>query len=406
MIAFAFWQQFKEIVIREFKLILNDSRLRSVVLIAPIIYGILMSAVYWHDTVDEVSIAVVQNDHSQLARNLSRLLDASPKLKVLQNTHHITEAERALMEGSVAGIVVIEEDFSSRIKTGKESRVVAIVDASNLLLANTISNAVLSVTQTISAGVSVEKLKLRGLTHNQALATAMPIRTELRPLFNPQFSYNKFMLPGLLMTVLQQVMLLGLALSWSGERETTSIKSLLSLSSRPWILLSAKAVPYLLIHGLVCGLFIGLFFPASGLNMEGSWLLLIIYTVLFLFAIVTWGMWISIWLPNRLFATQVLMFLAMPSFLLSGYTWPQSAMPEILQKISQLLPLTHFIVGLRRICLGGSDLEMLGTSMIILIAFSLVHISLAWLGIKLLLKRNAMSQSAKSHDLQELQLNP
>jgi ABC-2 type transport system permease protein len=280
---------------------------------------------------------------------------ASPNLKVARRLTNLQEAKHLFVDGTVAGIVLIERDFTDKIKTGKSTRLIVFLDGSNLVLANTVAKPVASIAQTLSVGIGIQKLQRMGLTRDQAMATVLPVRPELRAMYNPSYNYSLFMIPGLLMTILQQVVLLGLALSWSGEREGNTLTNLFSLSRNPFILIGAKAFPYLLIHGLVCALFIGLFFPATGISITGHWFLLLIYTAAFLLSIVTWGAWISAWVSNRLFATQVLMFVAMPSFLLSGYTWPHMAMPDFLQAISQLLPLTHFVGGLRRLCLGAAD---------------------------------------------------
>jgi ABC-2 type transport system permease protein len=69
------------------------------------------------------------------------------------------------------------------------------------------------------------------------------------------------------------------------------------------------------------------------------------------------GMLFSLAIPNQLKATELLMVLATPSFLLSGYTWPFEAMPTLIQRFSNLLPLTHFLQGFRRIAIYRGTVE-------------------------------------------------
>jgi len=217
---------------------------------------------------------------------------------------------------------------------------------------------------------------------------------DFRPLFNPSFNYSNFLLPGLFMAILQQVILLGLALSWTGEKEDKSLATLVRTSRSPLVLMTGKALPYLVVNFLVAEVFLRLLFPFCDIPMEGSWAVAIPFTALFTLTIVTWGLWVSGLCRTRLFATQLLMFIALPSFVLSGFTWPTRAMPYPIQVLGQMLPLTHFVNGFRNVYLGAAEFRYVADDFAALGLFTLVNIVLSYFVIRRFIVKPGLAEIA------------
>jgi ABC-2 type transport system permease protein len=104
--------------------------------------------------------------------------------------------------------------------------------------------------------------------------------------------------------------------------------------------------------------------------------------MLFIVTIVFWGMWFSAFCQSRLTATQVLMFVALPSFLLSGFTWPVKAMPDAVQWISQLLPITHFVSAFRNLYLGGATWRYVAPNFAILSVFLTLNLVISFFALR------------------------
>jgi ABC-2 type transport system permease protein len=339
---------------------------------------IIVCGVYAPSYVTEVPIAVVQQDKSALSQRMIRWLDQHQKVKVTQTLSDITQAETLLKQGDIAAYVVFEKDFSQRLKRNEEARVVLFCDATNMVVANTINAATQGVVQTFSAGLSMNKARRLGAFKEQAQALAAPIRAEIRPLGNPSFSYADFMLPGMLLTVLQQVILLALALSWAGEREAQTWSELKSLSQRSWVLLLGKNLPHLFIHFVWLLIFFSVVLPLSSVSSEARIGSLMLFALIFVLVMVSWGTWVSLVIGDRLGATQALMFLSVPSFILSGYTWPSASLPLLLQGISQVLPLTHCAVMFRKIHGMGLEISAFPQELAILTLFIVLHLLAAF----------------------------
>lgn len=375
---------------REFRIIWKDSRIRSVVFLAPFLYAALFCVIYVKHTLSELPIAVVQEEVSGPSRLLVRMLDASTKLTVSRQAYSAAELPEMIYDNSVVAAVIIPSDFSLRLKRGHDTTVSAYVNAASMVSANTAAKAINEVVQTFSAGVELKTLMKKGDHLQAAKERFMPVKLDLRSLFNPSFNYSNFMVPGLLMAILQQVILLGVALSWTGEKEKGTLPELFSLSPHPLALFIGKSLPYLAINFVVAEFYLRVLFPLNDIPMEGSWLIAIPYTFLFVFTIVTWGMWVSGIFRTRLFATQALMFLAMPSFILSGFTWPHEGMPLLVQWMGNLLPMTHFVNGFRSVYLAGAPFHYVYRDFLILTGFAIFNVALALWVIKRMDRRPAL----------------
>src|SRR5690606_33590911 len=143
---------------------------------------------------------------------------------------------------------------------------------------------------------------------------------------NRATNYMYFLWPGVLATVLQQVLLLGLALSFAQEFEQGSFPELVSRCSSTLKLILVKVIPYLVMS---VGIWLMYLFFTWWFRIpvyENIWALTWIAGV-FILSVSFIGILVSIVIPNQLKATEVLMVIATPSFILSGFTWPLSQMP-------------------------------------------------------------------------------
>lgn len=373
---------------REWQLIRSNKKLRSLMLVAPLINAMIVCGVYAPSYVTEVPIAVVQQDGSALSHRMIRWFDQHQKVQVTQTLADVSDAETLLKNGKISGYIVFEKDFSQRLKRNEDARVLLFCDATNMVVANTINAAMQGVVQTFSAGLSMNKARKLGAFKEQAQALAVPIRAEIRPIGNPSFSYADFMLPGMLLTVLQQVILLALAFSWAGERESQTLAELRALSQRSWVLLVGKNLPHLVIHSVWMLIFFSIVLPLSSVSSEAQIGSLLIFAILFVVVMVGWGTWVSLAIGDRLGATQALMFLSVPSFILSGYTWPTASLPVPLQMISQILPLTHCAVMFRKIYGMGFEISAFPRELSVLGLFIVLHLLAAFWAVRRWVERD------------------
>lgn len=330
---------------REFKLFWSNKVLRLLFIGAPILYAVLLGYVYEKGKVTDLPIVVVDEDRSEMSYKVIEMFGDNEILQVASlKNDQIGLSQEAHKQGA-ACIVLIPKGFEAEVLTGKNPEILTIVNTSNVLTANYASGAIQLVLGTFKAGVQMEALRKHGTPEALLMASYEPFKTTFIKKYNRSTNYMYFLWPGVLATVLQQVLLLGLALSFASEYEKGTFAELTrrtSLSS----MIAVKIIPYLLMSFGVWVMYWGFtYWFQIPVNESLGGLTLI--AGVFVLAVCFIGILVSILIPNQLKATEILMVIATPSFILSGFTWPLSQMPICVQYIAGMIPLTHFLKAFR-----------------------------------------------------------
>ena len=119
---------------------------------------------------------------------------------------------------------------------------------------------------------------------------------------------------------------------------------------------------------------------------------MLILTTFLTFASMGIGMLFSILIPNQLKATELLMVISTPAFVLSGFTWPSLAIPEAINVIAQSIPVTHYLSGFRKVAYYGGDMSDILPELKILIFITAITLTI--MVIVLQLKINHTRKSA------------
>jgi ABC-2 type transport system permease protein len=187
----------------------------------------------------------------------------------------------------------------------------------------------------------------------------------------------KFNVPGLIGVILQTVTLMLTSFSIVREREKGTLEQLIVTPISKMELMIGKIIPYVIIGFIDIVLALALSVFWFRVSVAGSILLLLFFSVIFLFSALGVGLLISTVSKSQLQAMQLSMFMIMPNILLSGYMFPREAMPKIIQVISNIFPLTYFIKVLRGIILKGNGFSSLKVEFLILVIFGMAVLSMA-----------------------------
>ncbi len=323
---------FFELLKREFRLFWNNSVLRVLFIGAPIMYGVLLGYVYSKGKVTDLPIIVVDQDQSKLSKSAIEMMDDNEVLYVAALKFDENDLSRLMIEKDAASVVIIPEGFEKQVLTKKYPEITTIVNTANVLTANYASSAIQVVLGTLKVGVQLETLRKQGIPENLLMSQYEPFKTTFIKKNNRATNYMYFLWPGILATVLQQVLMLGLALSFAAEFENGTFKELVNRSSSTFKLLLVKIIPYLFMSFGIWLLywFFTWWFDIPFYQNLG---ILTLVAGLFVLSVCFLGILVSILIPNQLKATEVLMVVATPSFILSGFTWPLSQMPVWIQYI-------------------------------------------------------------------------
>ena len=374
-----------ELIIREFKLFFKNPVLPVLFLGAPIMYGILIGNVYKKGNVTDIPILVVDEDNTTTSQKIIQMLDDNESVHIAEVLPTTFNTKNRALEIGAEVVVVIPRNFQSDVQQKKLPEIAYFVDASNTLTSNTAAIAITTVLATMKAGITIETARKQGVPEYLATQNYEPFKSTMIKQNILSGNYLYFMLPGVLLTVFQQVLLLGLALSFSSEFENKTFTELVSKTSNPFTILFVKIFPYIFMSIFIYLLYygFGLFYD---MKLETEFWPFIYATLIFILGVCFLGFLVSLILPSQLKATEVLMVVATPSFILSGFTWPLSQMPKWIQTISDCIPLTHYLKIFRILFIEKGDVSLIQPHLnnLIVIASICFVLSLALLTFKVI----------------------
>lgn len=339
-------QNFFSLLKREFQLFWKNKVLRILFIGAPILYGVLLGYVYGKGKVTDLPIIVVDQDRSELSSKAIQMFEDNEVLSIASILYDQNNLSKIAIQKEATCVVIIPKDFEKMTLTKKYPEITTIVNTSNVLTANYASTAIQICLGTLKAGVQIETLRKQGVPENLLTSQYEPFKTTFIKKYNRSTNYMYFLWPGVLATVLQQVLLLGLALSFASEFENGTFKDLVKRCPSIFKMLAVKIIPYLIMSFGVW-LIYWLFTLWFRLPFYENLLPLTFIAGIFVLSVSFIGILVSVVVPNQLKATEILMVIATPSFILSGFTWPLSQMPQAVQAIANVIPLTHFLKAFR-----------------------------------------------------------
>ncbi len=349
---------------------------------APLAYGILFGFVYQKAKVTGLPVAVIDEDHTPLSEKIIEALGDNEILDVQKVYHDNGSIKKEQIKHDYVAVIKIPDRFEADILQKRYPGVKVELNMSNILTANFASKNIQKVLATLKAGIEIESLKKQGLAPETARKSFESFQITYHKLYNPSGNYLYFMLPALLGAIMQQVIFLAMALVFARDFEDGYFKKLIKISKNPLYLITVKFVPYFILSIFVWTM-VGLIFSYFQIDYPVFTTPMLLTVFLLTVAAMFIGMLFSIVIPNRLKATEFLMVISTPAFILSGFTWPLSAMPGWVTKISDAIPLTHFLQAFKKVAMYGGNIhdilpEIKALTIIAVISFVLMIISLKY----------------------------
>lgn len=373
---------FWKLMLREFRLFGSNSVAMLIFIGAPILYSVLIGFVYKDAAVKDLPIIVVDLDNTPLSSKIIDALDDNQYIKVVEVKHETGNLRNDIVRKNYAGVVTIPERFEADIQQKRHPEIDADINGANMLNANYLSTGLQTVLASMNAGIEIETLKKKGMPTAIANEQFESFKINLTRFFNPASNYLLFLWPGMLGTIMQQVFLLVLALSFAKEFEDKTFSHLLKYTKNSWFLVLVKSIPYLILGIALWVPLICIFFSLFHVDMVSSIGVFFLISLIFIMSLTFMGIATSILFRTQLKATEVLMIIAVPSFIISGQTWPLMQMPKLVQWISNMLPLTHFLEAFRRLLLENGTLADIAHEVYWLVGLTFGFLILAIISLK------------------------
>lgn len=327
----------------------------------------------------ELPVALVDQDHSRLSRQLARMIDTTPTVRVAFRPDEKGAAEDLLLEGRCYAVVLVPRGFERDVKRGGRSPVLAYTNAQLLVPASLVRRDLLAAVSTLSAGVELRRLRAAGEMAQAAAVRFEPVRAEIHPLFNPQLNYVSYIFVALFPTLLHVFVLLAAVNSVGSElREGTAGDWLAVAGGSLPRALAGKLLPASLDFLAVAGAALAFLYGALGVPLRGHAGLIALGTLLFVLAYQAVGVLLVALCANLRLATSVAAFLSSPAFAYAGITFPTMGMPAFAQAWSALLPLTHYLRLLVEQSMKGAPPLVSLPPLAALLAFAILAPLVAW----------------------------
>ncbi len=365
------------VMVREYKRIGSDIAVITLFLGVQILYPIIYPLGFYggHANVRELPVAVVDLDKSAASRQFISMADANENIEVRYRQESLSEAVSLFNSGKASGIIVIPGEFSRNIYNAEQAAVSVYCDASLFYIYKQVLLGVKTTAGYMSAGVQIKRLTAKGMSSAEAARRRDPLPLISYPLYNPSSSYMDYLLPGVLLMILQQTLIIGIGTLAGISRESGDLSQEREQISQYGLLrfIIGRASAYLSIFILHSFYFFTAVFKFHSLPMKTGILSLMLFTLPFLTASVFLGMSLSVFFQKRESALMIMLFSTIPLFLLSGYSWPLFCMPAPLQIISQIIPSTPGLAGYTRMTSMGATFSDVLPEWLSLFSLSLVY---------------------------------
>ncbi|MCD7899032.1 MAG: ABC transporter permease [Bacteroides sp.] len=348
---FYIWKQ-------EFRQVFRDSGVLIFFFLVPLAYPLVYAFIYTNEVVRNVPAVVVDDSHTSLSREYIRKVDATPDIQIVSYCSDLQEAMQILKERDAYGVIYIPSDFSSSIQTGKQTQVSIYCDMSGLLYYKSMLLANTAVSLDMNQDI---KIALSGNTTNrQDEITAYPIEYEDVAIFNPTNGFAAFLIPAVLILIIQQTLLLGIGLSAGTAREKNKFKDLVPINRHyhgTLRIVMGKGLCYFMIYSVICIyvlVVVPKLFKLNQIGMPGD---LLLFLLPYLLACIFFSMTASIAIRNRETCMLIFVFTSVPLLFISGISWPGAAIPPFWEYFSYIFPSTFGINGFVRINNMGATLN-------------------------------------------------
>jgi drug efflux transport system permease protein len=354
------------ILLKEFRSVFRDPRMRMVIFGVPVIQTLIFGYAVTMD-VRHVRLAVVDRDQTPESRALIARFDGSGYFEVVARTTDGRRATALIDAAEASAALQIDAGFANDLRGGRPAPVQLIVDGAD---SNT-ARLVLNYSTAIAGAYNNEIMLDQALRRSGRVIPAGAVDLRPRAWFNEDLESRNYFVPGVmaLLVMLVTLMLTGMAIV--REKEVGTIEQIMVTPIRPVEFILGKCAPFAVIGFADVALvtLVGVFW--FDIPIRGSFSLLLLGTTFYLLSTLGIGLFISTVSETQQQAMMTTFFFFFPAMLLSGFIYPIANMPVVIQWLTLLNPLRHFLIVIRGVFLKGIGFDVLWPQLAALLAIGL-----------------------------------
>ena len=294
--------------------------------------------------VRELPIAVVDLDHSQLSRKITRMVDATPAANIVKKPVSLMEARDQMMKGETEAVLYIPQGLEKSVQRGEQAELALYINNTNVVKGGALKSGLYTTLSTVSAGIKVQLSVTKGESPERAIEKVRPVKVNTHLLFNPFGNYSYFLVLGLLPLLAVVFIFLGSVYALGMEFKEGTAGDLINMANNKIVVaMIGKMLPYTVLFFMdmmVMNIFLvkNLGTPVNGslfAILLSELLMIISYQLLaILFLKLTANLRLSLSLGSA-YTMMALTF--------SGLTFPAMAMPLAAKLFSLIFPYTFWL---------------------------------------------------------------
>ncbi len=368
----------------EFRLMIHDVGILLFFVVLPLLYPVIYTLIYNPEVVRELPVAIVDDSRTPESRNLVQLASASPSLKIYDYCSNMSEAKQLMAEHKVYGVMHISHDYGRNIGNGDVAHVSFYSDMSLLLRYRTFVAALTDLQIEVIQDITGERISASGF-ESLAADKTVPIASEARMLGDTEQGFASFVIPGIVILILQQSMLLGIGLLGGTSRERKRLNGGFDpkeVPASPSATIWGRALAYTVFYFPMTIYILRIIPEIFNLPHYGSPVDYLLFILPLLLSTAFLGQAMNYFMKERESCFIIIVFSSVLFLFLSGLTWPRYAMSDIWIWFGDLVPAVWGVEGFIRINSNSADLPEVATAFMAMWILAGVYMIAAWLVVK------------------------
>jgi len=362
------WKQFRAglrdifaIFLAELSHIFKDTGVLVIFFAAGLLYPVLYGFTYKNEVLRDIPAVVADLSNTATSRNFIRHLDATPEVEVCYKRATMEEAEALYVSGKAMAIIGIPASFSEDLSRTRQTRITVCCNMASMMYYKGVYAAVSYVSLDMGRTIQIQSLTRSGLSRQQAVLRAEPIRYEPVSLFNPKGGFASFLMPAVLILIIQQTLVLGIGMLAGTAREENTFHNLIPYQRKyhgTMRIISGKALAYFLIYALIASYNLIAIPHLFNLPHLASLPTIFFFMIPLLLACIFLSMTLSVFFWNRENSLLLYLFTSLPLLFISGFSWPATHIHGFWKSLGVFFPSTLGIQGFLKLNTMGASLSL------------------------------------------------
>ncbi|MBQ6956541.1 MAG: ABC transporter permease [Bacteroidales bacterium] len=370
----------QRVILRELRRIVHNPRYPIILTLGIVVAFFIFAFMTRQGQPQRLPIAVVDMDGTYLSRRICHEINSTPGVEVFAVYNNHSEARKAMQRGKIYAFYEIPKGTYNDLLQFRAPHFVLYVNSAYMLAGTLSYKQLATMGMLAAAAVQREVYRKKGFGDDQIMGLIQPVEYDTRNIGNPWINYGSYLMTTLIPAIIAFIMVMHTTYSIARERQERSVKSWLR-KARGNILaaLLGKVIPYMLWYSFLCLLANLIMFGFMGFPMEGSWMLMVLNSILLIVAAGCVGCFIGSCVVDPPLAMSVAAIYSAMSFSFSGFSFPIDSMPHVFQWIAWLYPIRQYFLNYSDIAIFDNGFSNYWPHFCILLLFCILLIPAAWM---------------------------